>query len=106
MRTMLALPSQPRFPFPRVGISKSALSASTPRTSAFTKLLNDKENPAHIPGAKVVAAYKGGGDDIESSYSRVDGYTAELQNTYGVEIVDTIEELCTLVDAVLLSVDG
>ncbi|MBX3178339.1 MAG: Gfo/Idh/MocA family oxidoreductase [Candidatus Hydrogenedentes bacterium] len=87
----------------KVGI----IGLDTSHVTAFTKLLNDKENPAHIPGAKVVAAYKGGSDDIESSYSRVDGYTAELQNNYGVQIVDTIEELCTLVDAVLLeSVDG
>lgn len=79
----------------------------TSHTVAFTGLLNDPNNPKHIPGAKVVAAFKGGSNDIESSYSRVEGYTKELQEKFGVKIVDTIEELCSMVDAVLLeSVDG
>lgn len=87
----------------RVGI----IGLDTSHVTAFTKLLNDTDAKDHIPGAKVVAAYRGGSDDIESSYSRVDGFTKELQDTYGVEIVDTIEELCTKVDAILLeSVDG
>jgi len=87
----------------RVGI----IGLDTSHVIAFTKLLNDANDPKHVPGAKVVAAYKGGSDDIESSYSRVDGYTQQLQDEFGVKIVPTIEELCTLVDAVLLeSVDG
>jgi len=87
----------------KVGI----IGLDTSHVIAFTKVLNDTENPSHVPGAKVVAAYKGGSDDIESSYSRVDGYTEQLQKDFGVEIVSTIEELCTKVDAVLLeSVDG
>lgn len=87
----------------KVGI----IGLDTSHVIAFTKLLNDTTNPAHIPGAKVIAAFKGGSPDLESSASRVDGYTEELQRDFGVKIVPTIEELCTLVDAVLLeSVDG
>lgn len=87
----------------RVGI----IGLDTSHVIAFTKLLNDASNDQHVPGVKVVAAYKGGSDDIESSYSRVDGYTEQLQKNFGVEIVPTIEELCKKVDAVLLeSVDG
>jgi len=79
----------------------------TSHVTAFTKLINDASDAKHVPGGKVVAAFKGGSDDIESSYSRVDKYTQELQDKYGVEIVDSIETLCTKVDAVLLeSVDG
>lgn len=74
---------------------------------AFTKLLNDATDKNYIPGGKVVAAYKGGSRDIESSWSLVDGYTAQLQKNYGVKIVDSIEELCKQVDVVMLtSVDG
>jgi hypothetical protein len=99
----LLLPAVSRADDIKVGI----IGLDTSHVTAFTKILNDTTNPAHVPGAKVVAAFKGGSNDIESSYSRVEGYTAELQNTYGVEIVSTIEELCTKVDAVLLeSVDG
>lgn len=87
----------------RVGI----IGLDTSHVTAFTKLLNDPGAKGHVPGAIVVAAFKGGSDDIESSYSRVDKFTKTLQDDYGVKIVDTIEELCTLVDAVLLeSVDG
>jgi len=79
----------------------------TSHVPAFTKTFNDPGAPDHIPGFKVVAAFKGGSSDIESSASRVDGYTEQIRDTYGVKIVDTIEELCTLVDGVMLeSVDG
>ena len=79
----------------------------TSHVTAFTKLLNDSKHKDHVPGGKVVAAFKGGSPDIESSWSRVDGYTKQLQDEFGVKIVPTIEELCQQVDAVLLmSVDG
>lgn len=79
----------------------------TSHVTAFAELLNNPENKKHVPGGKVVAAFKGGSPDIESSASRVEGYTKTLQEKYGVKIVPTIEELCREVDAVLLmSVDG
>ena len=79
----------------------------TSHVTAFTKLLNDTKHKNHVPGGKVVAAFKGGSPDIESSASRVEGYTKQLQDDFGVKIVPTIEELCQQVDAVLLmSVDG
>ncbi|MBI4556632.1 MAG: Gfo/Idh/MocA family oxidoreductase [Candidatus Hydrogenedentes bacterium] len=74
---------------------------------AFTKVLNDPTAPNHVAGAKVIAGYKGGSPDNETSRSRIDGYTEQLQKEFGVRVVDSIEELCTLVDAVMLtSVDG
>ena len=88
-------------------IKLGIIGLDTSHVTAFTEILNNPENPKHIPGTKVVAAFKGGSDDIESSYGRVDKFTATLQEKYGVEIVDSIEKLCTMVDAVLLeSVDG
>jgi len=79
----------------------------TSHVTAFTKLLNDKSDPNHVPGARVVAAFKGGSPDVESSRTRIDRFTAELKDKWGVEIVSSIEELCKKVDAVLLeSVDG
>jgi len=79
----------------------------TSHVTAFTALLNDPKAPNHVAGAKVVAAFKGGSSDIESSSSRVDGYTKELHEKFGVTIYDSIEEMCQHVDAVLLeSVDG
>ena len=79
----------------------------TSHATAFTEILNDPSAKDHVPGAKVVAAFKGGSPDIESSITRVEGYTTTLRDKHGVEIVDTIQELCSKVDAVmLLSVDG
>lgn len=88
-------------------IKVGMIGLDTSHVIAFAQILNDPSHPKHVPGAKVVAGFKGGSDDIESSYSRVDNYTKQLQEEFGLEIVDTIEELCSKVDAVLLeSVDG
>jgi GFO/IDH/MocA oxidoreductase family protein len=83
----------------RLGI----IGADTSHAGAFTKILNDPTSPDHVAGARVVAAYKGGSADIEASRSRVDKFTAELRDTWKVKIVDSIEELCSQVDAVLLT---
>jgi hypothetical protein len=79
----------------------------TSHAPAFAQLLNDDSNPKRIPGARVVAGFKGGSPDVESSYTRVDRFTAELKEKWGVEIVGSIEELVRRVDAVIItSVDG
>ncbi len=87
----------------RIGI----IGADTSHVGAFTKLINDHTDPNHVPGGKVTVLYKSGSKDIESSWSRVEGYAKEMQDKYGVKIVDSVEALCREVDAVLLeSVDG
>ena len=87
----------------RIGL----IGLDTSHVTAFTKLLNDPADPNHVPGGRVVAAFKGGSPDIESSRTRVEGYTRELQQKWGVKIVETIEALCAEVDVVMLeSVDG
>ena len=87
----------------RLGI----IGLDTSHVVAFTKLLNDTNDANHVAGGKVVAAFKGGSPDIESSISRVEGYTRQLRDQFGVKIVESIEALCQQVDAVLLeSVDG
>ena len=76
----------------------------TSHVTAFTRLIND---PAKGYGCRVVAAYPGGSRDIPSSANRLEGFTKQLRDKFGVEIVDTIEALCEKVDGVLLeSVDG
>ena len=76
----------------------------TSHVTAFTRIINNSQ-AEH--GCKVVVGYPGGSPDISASADRVDIFTRQLRDTYGVEIVDTIEELCEKVDGVLLeSVDG
>lgn len=87
----------------RVGI----IGTDTSHCAAFTSVLNDKTHKDHVPGARVVAAFKGGSKDLESSWSRVDKYASELNAKWGVEIAPDIPTLLSKVDAVLLeSVDG
>jgi hypothetical protein len=83
------------------------IGCDTSHVPAFTKVLNDAKDKAHVPGGRVVAAFKGGSADIPSSADRVDKFAQELKEKYGVKLVDSIEELCQQVDVVLLeSVDG
>jgi hypothetical protein len=87
----------------RLGI----VGTDTSHVIAFTRAFNDPSGPDHVPGFRVVAAWKGGSPDVEASRTRVDGFADELRAKFGVEIVPDIPTLCAKVDAVLLeSVDG
>ena len=87
----------------RLGI----VGTDTSHVTAFTKILNDPASAGHVPGARVVAAYKGGSPDLDSSRNRIEKFTDELRDKWQVKIVASIEELAGQVDGVLLtSVDG
>jgi hypothetical protein len=87
----------------RIGI----IGTDTSHVPAFTQLLNDPAAKDRVPGGRVVAAFKGGSKDVESSATRVERFAEEISSKYGVEIVPDIPTLCSKVDAVLLeSVDG
>lgn len=87
----------------RLGI----IGTDTSHVIAFTRSFNGPPGPDHVEGARVVAAFKGGSPDVESSYTRVDKYAEQLQKEWAIEIVPDIAALCPKVDAILLeSVDG
>ncbi len=87
----------------RIGI----IGCDTSHATAFTESINNPNAKGHVPGGKVVAAYKGGSRDIPSSWDRVEEYSKTLSEKYGVKFYDSVEELCQNVDCVLLeSVDG
>ena len=87
----------------RVGI----IGTDTSHVIEFTRIFNDPSDPEHVPGVRVVAAYKGGSPDVTESRERVEKYAAELRDKWKIEIVDDIPNLCRIVDGVLLeSVDG
>jgi predicted dehydrogenase len=74
---------------------------------AFTELINDASRPDHVPGARVVAAYKGGSPGLAISDTRIEKFTADVTGKLNIPLVDTIDALLTRVDAVLLlSVDA
>jgi hypothetical protein len=87
----------------RLGI----VGTDTSHVIEFTKLLNDSSSPQHVPGARVVAAFKGGSKDLPDSYKRVDKFADELRTKWNVEFVPDIPSLCGKVDGVMIeSVDG
>jgi hypothetical protein len=83
----------------RLGI----VGTDTSHVIGFATAFNDIGSPDHVPGARIVAAFKGGSPDIPASRDRIDGFTRQLQEKYGVEIVATIAELCRRVDGILLT---
>ncbi|MGH9719887.1 MAG: Gfo/Idh/MocA family protein [Bryobacteraceae bacterium] len=85
------------------------IGADTSHTVAFTNLLNNPSAEGHVPGARVVAAYKGESriPAAPANPHRADRFAAELESKFGIEIVPDIATLCKKVDAVLLeSNDG
>jgi len=87
----------------RLGI----VGTDTSHAPAFAAVFNDPSSSQHVAGARIVAAYRGGSPDLPSSRDRIDNFTAQLRDKFGVEIVGSIAELCARVDGVLLtSVDG
>jgi predicted dehydrogenase len=85
-----------------------SIGTDTSHVPAFVQMLNSADGAKdHVPGARVVDAYKGGSKDIESSISRVDQFAEDIRTKWGVQIVPDIAALLAQVDAVLLSnVDG
>ena len=79
----------------------------TSHVAVFTKLLNqDNSQVPELAGCRVVAAFPAGNAEFPLSRDRVDGFTKEVR-ALEVEIVASIEELLSRVDAVMLeSVDG
>lgn len=68
---------------------------------SLTKLLNAENPSSDFDGYKVVAAYPHGSYDIRESVERIPEYTDKIKQ-YGVEIVDSIEDLLRKADAILL----
>lgn len=86
---------------PPAELKAGIIGLDTSHAVAFTKLLNNPRASGELAACRIVAAYPQGSRDIESSVSRVPGYTEQVK-ALGVEIVDSIEELVRRVDVVFL----
>lgn len=78
----------------------------TSHVIAFAKLLNDNSAADRVPGARIVAAYKGGSPDNALSAKYVDQYAEELRTKWGVEIVPDLPSVRAKMDAALRSQQG
>lgn len=87
----------------RVGI----IGTDTSHVIAFAKLLNDAHAPGHVAGARITAAFKAFSPDVEASRTRVDKFSQQLADEYGVRFYDSMEDVARQVDALLImNVDG
>ncbi len=89
------------------GLRIGLIGLDTSHVEGFGKFLHDTDHPFYIPDGKITVAFPGGSPDFELSYSRVDKYTKLLKETYGVKMVDSLEEVANSSDAIMItSVDG
>ena len=93
----LEAPAQTSTKTIRVGI----IGLDTSHSTAFTEILNQADAAHDVAGFRMVAAYRLGSADIESSVGRIPRYTEAIK-TMGVDIVGSIGELLARVDVVLL----
>jgi hypothetical protein len=85
------------------------IGCDTSHTGVFAGAFNGPKAAADpdLAGFKIVAAFPGGSPDLPLSRDRVGKFVDNLKTKYGIEIVDSIEQLLPKVDVVvLLSVDG
>lgn len=104
---VLVLPMSQAQDKTRAPIRIGLIGLDTSHVPAFTGLFNDPKNEGDLAGFKVVAGFPGGSKDVKASYSRVEMFTNQIKDKYGVEIVSSIADLLTKVDVVCIeSVDG
>ena len=63
---------------PELAFKVGMIGLDTSHVTAFTSRFNDPDHASHVPGARVVGAYRGGSPDIPSSVDRIDGFTQYL----------------------------
>lgn len=85
-----------------IGLRVGIIGLDVSHSVAFTKLLNSPEAAADYGGYQVVAAYPKGSNDIAFSVDRIPEFTKAVTDL-GVEIVSSIADLLSRVDAVLLN---
>jgi hypothetical protein len=106
-KTLLLLAVLLTLPVHAAEIRIGMIGLDTSHVVQYLGIINDPKHKDHVPGGKIVAGFKGGSADVESSRTRVDNFTKTAVEKYGVKMYDTIEELAQNVDAILiLSVDG
>ena len=87
---------------PPIELRIGLIGLDTSHAIAFTKRLNDVNDPEHVRGGRVVAAFAGGSPDFELSISRVGGFTKQLEGEFDVQIMVSPEAVAEAVDLVFI----
>jgi predicted dehydrogenase len=92
---------------PMTPIKVGILGLDNYQAVAFTQLFHDPKATGDVAGLRVVAAFAAGSPDIAESVRELPKWTKDIQETYKVPIVSSVDALLKQVDAVLImSVDG
>lgn len=87
----------------RIGI----IGLDTSHVIAFSQIFNDPKNAHHLSSGRIAVAFPGGSPDFPLSINRVEGYTKQLRDDFGVKIVDDCASVAKECDLVMIeSVDG
>ena len=87
----------------RIGI----IGIDSTHAARFAQAFNGADAAHRVAGARIVCGFKGGSADMERSRSRVEQFSAELRDKFGVALVDSPAEVVARSDAIMiLSVDG
>ncbi|MFJ5768986.1 Gfo/Idh/MocA family oxidoreductase [Psychrobacillus sp. NPDC093180] len=79
----------------------------TSHSEIFTRLLNDRNDPYYVKGARITHAIPTFSEDLPISKSRFPQYFEIVINKYGVIPIDNVATFMNAVDAVILgTVDG
>lgn len=87
----------PAIPGKRIGM----IGLDTSHSVDFVKAMNGSDAGEKYDGYTIIIAYPNGSKDIESSFSRIPGYTVEVKK-YGVRIAASLEEVIRNSDVILL----
>ena len=100
---MACLACESKTPEIRIGL----VGLDTSHVPTYLTLFNERGTAGHVPGGRIVGAFKGGSPEIEASRTRIDRFTREAVDKYGVRLCESIAELTHDMDAIMiLSVDG
>jgi len=79
----------------------------TSHVIGFCKCLNKSDDPEHVPGGRITCAFAGGSKDFDVSIGRVEKFTKQVRDDFGVQILDKPEAVAEAVDLLFITaVDG
>jgi predicted dehydrogenase len=90
-------------PEPKAELKIGLIGLDMSHAPEFTKRLNDPNHPEHVLGARVIAGWPGGSKDFQLSWSRVEKFTAEVRDQYGVQILNSPEAVAEAVDLIFIT---
>jgi predicted dehydrogenase len=84
-------------------LSIGLVGCDTSHVIVFSKCFNKADHADHVEGGRVIMGYPGGSPDFELSHSRVEKFTHQLRDEYGVKIAESPEAVAEACDLVFIT---